>query len=185
MKKVKKLTLVLILGILTAGVMLLFSSTILSATQTPRLISYTPTGTLTQDDVESLKKMIQEEKLARDVYKTLYEVYKLPIFNNIARSEQNHMDAVKTLLDKYGIENPLKTDEIGKFAYPEFENLYKQLVSEGMRSLTDALNVGVKIEKLDIKDLEEEISKTNNEDIKIVYGNLRKGSENHLRAFSK
>lgn len=185
MKKVNKLTLTLILGILTAGIMLLFSSTTLSAAQTTRLISYTPTSTLTQDDIKSLQMMIQEEKLERDVYKTLYEIYKLPIFNNITRSEQNHMDAVKALLDKYGIENPLKTDEIGKFAYPEFESLYNQLVSEGKKSLTDALSVGVKIEKLDIKDLEEAISKTSNEDIKVVYGYLKNGSENHLRAFSK
>ncbi|ODN30794.1 hypothetical protein A4H02_04275 [Fervidobacterium thailandense] len=148
------------------------------------MISLTPAGTLTKDDIESLKFMIQEEKLARDVYLTLYNIYKLTVFSNIAQSEQRHMDAVKTLLDKYGIENPLKTDTIGKYADPEFEKLYNELVAEGKKSIVDAINVGIKIEKLDIEDLKEAISKTKNQDLTTVFTNLMQGSENHLEAFT-
>lgn len=67
----------------------------------------------------------------------------------------------------------------------QFEKLYNELVAEGKKSLVDALNVRVKIEQLDIKDLEEAMSKTNNADIKRVLTSLKKGSENYLKAFSK
>ena len=48
--------------------------------------------------------MREEEKLARDVYLKLNEKYQsvTKTFKNIAESEQEHTDAVKALLDKYG-----------------------------------------------------------------------------------
>jgi rubrerythrin len=59
------------------------------------------------------------------------------------------------------------------------------LVAQGSKSEVDALKVGATIEDLDIKDLTEEINRTNNPDIKRVYENLRNGSYNHMRAFVK
>lgn len=177
----RKTVLSLSLGLLLVGLVFSLSS---FAPNSTRAISLTPASTLTQEDIKSLQYMIQEEKLARDVYLTLYNIYKLPVFNNITQSEQRHMDSVKVLLDKYGIQNPLKTDAIGKYADSEFEKLYTQLVEEGKKSITDALNVGAKIESLDIKDLEEAIAKTKNADLITVFNNLKAGSENHLTAFT-
>jgi hypothetical protein len=45
--------------------------------------------------------------------------------------------------------------------------------------------VGKEIEEMDIQDLVEKIAQTDNPDIKSVYENLKHGSENHLRAFTK
>ena len=39
--------------------------------------------------------MVEEEKLAHDVYLKLYEKWGISIFSNIAVSEQNHIDEVK------------------------------------------------------------------------------------------
>ena len=36
----------------------------------------------------------------------LYKMWGLTIFSNIASSEQKHMDAIKTLLDRYGLDDP-------------------------------------------------------------------------------
>lgn len=55
-------------------------------------------------------QMREEEKLARDVYLELYETWDLPVFYNIAQSEQTHMGAVKTLIEKYNLKDPI-TDE--------------------------------------------------------------------------
>ena len=139
--------------------------------------------TLTQEEVDGLLWMREEEKLARDVYLTLYEMYGLQIFQNIANSEQMHMDAVLSLLEKYGIEDPA-VDEVGVFTNPELQALYDQLIAMGSQSIEDALKVGALIEETDIKDLEEWIAKTDNADIIQVYENLTAGSENHLRAFT-
>jgi len=142
-----------------------------------------PKQPISEEEKEGLIEMREEEKLARDVYLTLYNKWKLQIFKNIAESEQTHTDSVKYLLDRYGIEDPVKNDEIGKFSNPKFEGLYKKLVEKGSKSEVDALIVGATIEDLDIADLEHWLSKTDNEDIKFVYENLMKGSRNHLRAF--
>ena len=146
-------------------------------------INALPKQPISEEEKEGLIEMREEEKLARDVYLTLYNKWKLQIFKNIAESEQTHTDSVKYLLDRYGIEDPVKSDEIGKFSNPKFEQLYKDLVEKGSKSEVDALMVGATIEDLDIADLEHWINKTDNEDIKFVYENLMKGSRNHLRAF--
>lgn len=128
--------------------------------------------------------MREEEKLARDVYLTLYEAWKLPIFRNIARSEQRHMDAVKVILDKYSLQDPIITDTIGVFTDQNIQYLYYQLIQAGGVSLVEALKVGATIEDLDIYDLKKFLRRADNVDIKTLYQNLMKGSRNHLRAFA-
>ena len=140
---------------------------------------------ITQQEIDGLIHMRIEEKLARDVYLTLGKTYKQKMFINIPESEQRHMDAVKALLDKYQIADPISDNEIGSFANADFKKLYDELVAKGQTSFKDAMLVGKAIEELDIKDLNERLEQTDNPDIKAVYENLKRGSENHLRAFTK
>ncbi|MCW4012337.1 MAG: DUF2202 domain-containing protein [Candidatus Bathyarchaeota archaeon] len=147
------------------------------------LIENIPESELSEAEIEGLILMREEEKLARDVYLTLGETWDLNIFFNIAESEQTHTDAVKDLLDRYGIEDPVKDDTVGVFTSPVMKDLYDALVAQGETSLVDALIVGATVEDLDIYDLSELLDETDNPDIIVVYENLSKGSRNHLRAF--
>ncbi|AHF80669.1 DUF2202 domain-containing protein [Thermococcus paralvinellae] len=148
------------------------------------LVNSYPVEELTQEEIDGILWMREEEKLARDVYLTLYEKWGLPIFYNIAtRSEQTHMDMVLALIEKYNLTDPVGDNGIGEFTNPEIQALYDKLVAEGSKSVKDALKVGALIEEVDIKDLEEWLAKSDNEDIKFVYENLMMGSRNHLRAF--
>ena len=144
-----------------------------------------PKQALNNIEIQDLKHMREEEKLARDVYLTLYEKWRLPVFKNISKSESWHMHMIKVLLDKYGLNDPVaKTgDRVGVFTNQKLQKLYYKLVNEGSKSVMNALKVGATIEDLDIKDLDEAINRTDNQDIKTVYANLRHGSENHMRAF--
>jgi len=142
-----------------------------------------PTGELTQAEIDSLTFMREEEKLARDVYLTLYDQWGLPIFQNIASSEQKHTDSVKGLLDLYGITDPVANDSIGVFTDDNLQALYDQLVAQGSASLVDAFKVGAAIEEIDILDLQEGLSETDDPNIIMVYNNLLNGSYNHLRSF--
>jgi hypothetical protein len=137
---------------------------------------------LTQAEIDGLLQMREEEKVARDVYLTFSGLYKAPVFSNIAKSEQAHMDAILNLIKGYGLTDPAYT-EVGKFT-PAFQNLYDQLVKDGKASLKAALEVGVKIEVMDIADLEQHISETKVPNILQVYKNLLAGSKNHLSAFN-
>ena len=140
---------------------------------------------LSSAEKDGLIYMRLEEKLARDVYLTLGKTYKQKMFVNIPESEQRHMDAVKALLYKYEIADPVTDNEIGSFNNADFKKLFYDLVAKGQTSFKDAMLVGKEIEEMDIKDLVERIEHTDNPDIKSVYENLKRGSENHLRAFTK
>jgi hypothetical protein len=140
-------------------------------------------GELSTIEAQGLLYMREEEKLARDVYLTLYNKWNVPVFENIARSEQSHMDAIKTLLDRYGLQDPAAGQDVGAFANETLQSLYDQLVVQGSQSLVDALRVGAAIEEIDILDLDEYLAQTDKADILRVYQNLAKGSRNHLRAF--
>ena len=147
------------------------------------LIKDIPESQLSEDETAGLVLMREEEKLARDVYNILGERWGANIFTNIANSEQTHMDAIKVLLDRYNIEDPVQNNSTGVFTSPELDGLYKNLITQGNLSLLDAFIVGATIEDLDIKDLNELSGKTDNADIITTYNSLNKGSRNHLRAY--
>jgi hypothetical protein len=142
-----------------------------------------PSESLSEEEQAGLLFMREEEKLARDVYYTLYEKWGLQIFSNIAQSEQTHTEAVRNLLEKYDVSDPVTNEDIGVFANSDLQTLYNDLVERGSASIEEALRVGALIEDLDINDLNQEIAKADNEDIILVYENLTRGSRNHLRSF--
>lgn len=146
-------------------------------------VAQLPFEELNEAEKTGLLKMREEEKLARDVYLYLYDLWENPIFSRIANSEQRHMDAVGALLEKYNMTDPILGSERGFFTDTALQNLYNSLIEKGTISLEEALTVGATIEDLDIKDLQDLIAQTDNEDILTIYQNLMKGSRNHLRAF--
>lgn len=146
-------------------------------------IDTTTQSSLSQTDIDGLVFMREEEKLARDVYTALYKQWGVRAFDNISQSESTHMAAVKSILDAYGIADPVGANDYGVFTNQTLQGLYTALVAQGSTSALDALMVGAEIEDLDIKDLQRYVAQTTNPDIIRVYQNLMKGSRNHLRTF--
>jgi hypothetical protein len=103
---------------------------------------------------------------------------------NISVSEQQHMDAVDGLIQRYGLTDTTPA-EPGQFTIPELQTLYNELVVWGNTSLADALSVGVAIEELDIADIQEMLDATREKPIRRVLSNLQAGSYNHLDAFTR
>jgi len=149
------------------------------------LIENVEASDLSESETAGLIQMREEEKLARDVYLTLGEELDQNVFTNIASSENTHTESIKTLLDRYEIEDPVTDDTVGVFKSETMQKLYDDLVDQGTQSLTEALIVGATIEDLDINDLDMLLNNTDNEDIIIIYENLAKGSRNHLRAYMR
>ena len=161
------------------------------------IIDSTPTSTLTEEQKNALAYMWNEEKLAKDVYFALNELYPHQTLYNIAsKSETEHQGMVETLLEKYDLNiladnyeggyNPdsLAVIEPGKFIDANVQSLYDTLYDLGSKSLTDALKVGCMVEVTDINDLNERIAASEgNEDLILVFSNLRSGSYNHYWAF--
>jgi hypothetical protein len=143
-----------------------------------------PEGAITAEEAEGLLFMREEEKLARDVYLAMFDLWDLRVFDNIAASEQRHTDAVLDLIEAYGLTDPVADDTPGEFTDPELATLYADLIEAGSGSPEEALAVGALIEDLDISDLRSWLEATDDPAIQRVYSNLLAGSENHLRAFA-
>ena len=146
----------------------------------------TAPAVLNEAEIEDLLHLREEEKLARDVYLYFYDVWGQWIFENIAASEQQHMDAVKNLLDRYAIDDPVGDKAEGVFSNEDLQELYNTLIDIGASEASTKLNalwVGATIEDMDIYDIQCMLINTDRSDLISVYENLMKGSRNHLRSF--
>lgn len=136
---------------------------------------------ITMTDEESLLYIIEEEKLARDVYDYLYSLWGSNQFINIKSSEQTHINTVGQILNDNNINYTLLP--VGQFNNTELQALYNELIAQGSISLVEAYRVGMTIEDVDIYDLQIRIAETSTIEIINAYQFLICGSENHMRAF--
>jgi hypothetical protein len=144
----------------------------------------TTTVTLTEEQLDTLVFVYQEEKVARDTYITLGDIYSnQTVFANIQLSEQEHIDKAEGLCDTYGADtSAINEQEVGEFVVPVLQELYDTLVAQGSQSELSALMVGEYIEITDIDDLEgAEVGMPS--DVISTYENLKEGSLSHLAAF--
>lgn len=141
--------------------------------------------TISEKEKAGILRMREEEKMARDIYRALNEKWNQRIFSNILKSETYHMERMKTLIDKFQLQDPVaKTnDKAGIFENKALQKMYDELTSSGSANIEAAFRAGAKVEEADIKDLREAIALTSNNDIKSTYEYLVQASENHLRAF--
>jgi len=143
---------------------------------------------LNEEQLDQLFYIYQEEKVARDSYITLGNLYPQEnTFAHIQLSEQRHIDAAQGLCETYGVDlSGVNEDSIGNFLVPVLQELYDTVIETGSQSLMDALDMAVLIENTDIDDLNHAIDDLGMpQDVIRVYENLREGSYNHLEAFQR
>ena len=182
----------LIVAVVLVGSILAYSfiadndTKVVSVKTTPATQSKTseskPTSDPTTEDL--LEYLIEEEKLAHDVYTVMYQKYGANVFGNILESETTHQGMVLALLQERNIQDPRST-ELGVFNNNELQQLYDKLIAQGNISATEAYKVGVIIEEKDIADISNQLATTTDQDIVPTLESLRSGSENHLRAFNR
>ena len=132
---------------------------------------------------EQLVYLIEEEKLAHDVYSAMFDLWGSKVFGNILKSEETHQSQVLSIMNTRDIDDP-RSSKSGVFVNAELQSLYNELIAKGSKSAVDAYEVGVAIEELDIDDLTKMLATAKDADVIAMMENLRKGSENHLRAFN-
>ena len=163
-----------------------------------------PTSTLSQELINTLSYMGNEERLAYDVYNRLYAEWGTKQFTNIAtKSEYKHITAVQELVQKYKINDdvdftnvdlpalgymntPIESMNAGTYDIAVIQRLYDDLVAQGVTSEIEALKVGCTVEVVDVTDLDRDIAIAQSEnatDIITVFNFLRDGSYNHYWAF--
>lgn len=162
--------------IITTGLLALT----LLATTTPAYAATLPATVKAQ-----LVYLVEEEKLARDVYAVLAKSSGNQKFANITKSEQTHMNNISAILKTYKISDPTIGAKAGVFKNATLARLYKTLITQGKKSEAEAIKVGILIEEKDIADLDKLAKIVTQADVKSAIALLRSGSVNHLAAFKR
>ena len=139
---------------------------------------------LSEDQKEMLFFIYQEEKVARDVYIALAQIYKNEnTFTLMQISEQRRVDCARDLCTSYGVEtSDIDESTVGEFESTVLQIFYDACTEKGARSLLDAFKIAELIEITDIDDLEQ-ASIGMPDDVVSVYENLRRGSLRRLDSF--
>ncbi len=135
-------------------------------------------------EVKQMIYLLEEEKMAHDVYAYFEEIWTLRIFSHIRQSEQRHMEQMENLLALHKARYKLSNSR-GVFYDAALQELYDNLTERGEQSIKEALHVGKLIEETDIRDLEKAMENTTDVYSKEVYQNLLRASQNHLKAFNR
>lgn len=143
--------------------------------------------TYSSEALADLRFMIEEEKLAGDVYRVFGGLYPtIKPFQNIPKSETMHFNALvnQATLAGLGVSD-LTSLSAGVYKSTDLQSLYGTLVAYGSTSSFAALTVGRDVELKDIDDLTVAMANIPaSSSLYSVYGNLRSGSYNHLNAFN-
>ena len=157
----------------------------LNQDQLQQIIDKNQAGVLSDTEKRNIRFIIEEEKMARDLYFEFSKKYDKQIFENIYKAEQTHMKSMQKLVNKYGMEDPTAKTDVGEFQNRQIQKMYDELLEQGNKSLVEALKVGAEVEDRDIDDIQDNMTNTSKADILFVYENLKRASKNHLRAFMK
>ncbi|UCN00675.1 DUF2202 domain-containing protein [Sulfurimonas sp. SWIR-19] len=145
-----------------------------------------PASALTQEAKDTLAYMGNEERLAYDVYMTLYNYHLASgteiktLYNIATNSETVHATDMQLLIKKYitSLDDFSNIDAAqnlpdanlsyldinindlpaGQYNIQAIQDLYDTLVAKGKQSPQDALEVGCMVEVTDINDLDEDIA---------------------------
>jgi hypothetical protein len=132
---------------------------------------------------EMLTFIVQEEKLAHDLYVQLASTSGAQQFANIVNSESTHISLVQGLLVSYNIVDPTVGLAEGEFVNQDLQALYDTLLASGSVDRAGAIAAGIAVEEKDIADIEVMLASDLPSDVASVLERLLSGSQNHLAAF--
>ena len=132
---------------------------------------------------EMLTFIVQEEKLAHDLYVQLASTSGAEHFQNVLNSESTHISLVQGLLTTYNIVDPTVGLAEGEFVNQDLQALYDSLLASGSIDRAGAIAAGIAVEEKDIADIEVMLASELPSDVVSVLERLLSGSQNHLAAF--
>jgi hypothetical protein len=140
---------------------------------------------LTETEIASLLYMIEEEKMAMDLYDAFAEQTGSTIFERISDAELRHMNTLVQVAEAADVDLSGISPDAGVFNDTQIQDLYNTLLAQGSLSFDDAIDVGIFVEETDIADLQNYNGGDEVGLLGVVYDHLEAGSVNHLAAFTQ
>ncbi len=140
-----------------------------------------PYEELSQEEESSLYTVKSEEKIAKDLYNAFNESYnqQIHIFKSLSKSEDRNLQLLELLFKKYEISDNDVPENT------EVQDLYQQLLTQGLQSEESALEAAAYIEEKVINDTKEILQNVDNRDLQFVYKLILENSKKHLRSVVK
>lgn len=136
--------------------------------------------TLSDQEIEGMLYLVENEKLLCDYFTVMYEKHGLPLFNKLALNEQKHLNIFSVKIDRYDLDNPADQKPAGQYVNPQLQDTYDQLVEQGNASLYLALNASIQKVEKDVVDIPAIISvfKGNDDVVQVISAILFESQDN-------
>ena len=140
---------------------------------------------LNQDEIRDLQRTREEQKMALDLYQEFYMLYDQYIFDRVAERKAEQMQKVKSLLEVYGLSDPISGIISLRGAYNNLsvQQDYDYFYALGIQSLNEALKASAQVEEQNINTKKNYLRKTENLLLRRTYDNLIRSSEQNLQSF--
>jgi hypothetical protein len=125
--------------------------------------------------------MHEGERLARDLHLYLHDLWSVPAFSYIAAAKQRHMDELREVMERYGVDDPARDDQVGVFDAPGLADLYRQSIADAAAGPRQALRAAALVEELDILELRNALSNSRRLPLALTYNALLSSTHNHLQ----
>ena len=139
-------------------------------------------GTLTASQRAELVALAQNEKLAQDLYAQFYQAYHLRLFSNLGTAEASHLQALRTLMARYGITDPTAGQAAGHFSTPAAQAAYGRMLAQGKTSQQAAFTVVRNLERGAIARCATALNGVTAPDARQVVQHMRAAETRHLAA---
>lgn len=142
-----------------------------------------PTGALTDAQKTTLAALMEEQKLAHDLYDAFANAYATSVFGCVSSEVSTQLTATGNLLTLYAVADPTAGQPPGKFTSAAIQQQYESLLAQGTTSLDSASAAARSLESTSIADLTAAATDLSAPDVLQLYANLLEASQRHLAAF--
>jgi hypothetical protein len=144
-----------------------------------------PSGSLSAAQKTALAAMAEQQQLARDLYQAFATRYDNVMFDHLADAATYQIDAVHTLLTRYGITDPTTGRSAGSFSDPAAQATYNRLLTQGQTGYNDALRAAGSLEAAHTTILTSDLTGLSAPDVRQVYTRLLANAEMYQAMFTR
>ena len=140
---------------------------------------------LSQDEIRDLQSTHEEQKMAPDLYQKFYMLYNQYVFDRITDRKAEQMQKVKSLLDVYGLLDPIAgiTGLRGAYNILSVQQDYDYFYALRILSLNETLGASAQVEEQNINTNKHYLIKTENLLLRRTHNQLIRSSEENLQSF--
>ena len=144
-----------------------------------------PSGSLSAAQKTALVAVAEQQQLSRDLYQTFATRYDNVMFDHLADAATDQLDAVHTLLTRYGVTDPTAGRSAGSFSDPSVQVTYNRLLAQGQTGYIDALQAAASLEAAHATALTSDLAGLSAPDVNQVYTRLLADSEMYQAMFTR